>query len=83
MADARSEASPLGERFNLDAVVLGLASDLTQLRAGEISIEDARVRAELAKQIMNGIRLVVNAQKYLEQTMKPLAFAAARTQGSE
>lgn len=76
MADARSDTSPLGERFNLDSVVLGLASDLTDLRAGNISVEDARVRAEIAKQIMNGIRLVVNAQKYLEQHLKPAAIAS-------
>lgn len=66
MDSARSEASPLGERFNLDSVISGLAADLDQLRAGQISVDDARVRAELAKQIMNGVRLVVNAQKYLE-----------------
>jgi hypothetical protein len=36
------------------------------LRQGKISVEDARVRAELAKQVMNGLRLVINAQKYLE-----------------
>lgn len=66
MDSARSEASPLGERFNLDSVIAGLASDLDLLRAGKISVDDARVRGELAKQIMNGVRLVVNAQKYLE-----------------
>lgn len=68
---ARSEASPLGERFNLDSVINGLACDLDELRAGKISVDDARVRAELAKQIMNGVRLVVNAQKYLEGRALP------------
>ena len=45
------------------------------LRAGEISVEDARVRAELAKQFMNGVRLVVNAQTLLAQRAKQIAAA--------
>lgn len=64
-----SGAAPLTERFSLDAVINGLAGDLAALRAGRISIEDARVRADLAKQIFNGVRLVVNAQKYLEMRL--------------
>ncbi len=69
------DTSPLGERFSLDTVVSGLADDLAALRAGEISIEDARVRAELAKQFMNGIRLFINAQRYLEDRAKLLPAA--------
>lgn len=62
----KSDASPMAERFSLDGVIAGLAGDLEQLRCGAISVEDARVRAELAKQFFNGVRLVINAQKYLE-----------------
>jgi hypothetical protein len=65
--DSRNDTSPLAERFSLDEVVNGLADDLRALRAGRISVEDARVRAELAKQIMNGVRLVINASKYLSE----------------
>lgn len=72
MAKVASGATPLSDRFSLDAVIHGLAGDLEALRAGTISVEDARVRAEMAKQIMNGVRLVVNAQKFLEQRI-PLA----------
>jgi len=71
-AEARSEASPLGERFSLDEVINGLASDLRALRAGEITVDQARVRAELAKQLMNGVRLVINAQKHLEDRARLL-----------
>jgi len=61
-----SDATPMGDRFRLDAVILGLAGDLDALRSGSISVEDARVRADLAKQIFNGVRMVVNARKVLE-----------------
>lgn len=67
------ESAPLGERFHIDRVVLGLASDLDALRAGKISVDDARVRAEMAKQIMNGVRLLLNARKSLEAEAKLIA----------
>lgn len=63
----KDESTPISDRFSLDEIISGLAGDLASLRAGRISVEDARTRAEIAKQIMNGVRLVVNAQKYLEQ----------------
>jgi hypothetical protein len=72
-AIGRDPSSPLSERFSLDAVILGLAEDLASLRAGQISVEDARVRAELAKQLMNGVRLVINAQKFLERGARLVA----------
>lgn len=62
-------ATPLSDRLGLEGVIIGLVSDLDALRAGLISVEDARVRAEMSKQILNGVRLVVNAQKFLEQRM--------------
>lgn len=71
-ASARSETSPLGERFSLDAVIEGLADDLQRLRAGEISLEDARIRAEIGKQIFNGVRLVINGRKMLEREAKQI-----------
>lgn len=75
---ARSEASPLDERFSLEDVIGGLAGDLRALRAGSISIEDARTRAELAKQLFNGVRLVINARRHLESRLNlPPATEAA------
>jgi len=62
----QSEASPLTERFSLDDIIAGLAQDLVAVRKGTMSVDAARAQAEVAKQLFNGIRLVVNAQKYLE-----------------
>ncbi len=60
------EASPLDERFNLDSIVNGLATDLSNLRAGKITVTQAIASAQLAKQIFNGLRVILNAQKVLE-----------------
>jgi hypothetical protein len=51
--------------------VRGVADDLVALRKGEISIKDAQTRALLAKQYMNGVRLVMNARRSLENAAKP------------
>lgn len=75
MANTRNEAAPVGEQFSLELVVSGLASDLTELRQGKITIDDARVRAEIAKQIMNGVRLVINARRVLEGRADLIASA--------
>ncbi len=70
-AAAGHDARPLTARFNLDDVLNGLANDLVALRAGSISVDDARVRAELGKQILNGVRLVIKGQEYLERRALP------------
>lgn len=76
MADTPS-ASSMSARFSLEAMINGLAGDLKDLRAGKISVEDARVRAELAKQFLNGVRLVVSAQKFIAQSAKRIGAAKA------
>jgi hypothetical protein len=43
-----------------------LIVDLNLLRAGKISTRDAAVRAELARQVLRAIGLVVTAQKFIE-----------------
>lgn len=68
----RSEASPLTARFSLDEIINGLAADLVAVREGRMSTEAARAQADLAKQLFNGVRLVVNAQKYLEVRALPV-----------
>lgn len=83
MAAGVGEQAPLAERFRLEDVILGLSSDLDALRAGVISVEDARVRAELAKQVMNGVRMVINAQKFLEQRATVVSPSlSSRTEGT-
>lgn len=64
----------LGDQYSLDAIVKGIADDLIALRAGAISIKDAQTRALLAKQYMNGVRLVINARRSLEDNARPAAL---------
>lgn len=66
------------DQYSLDTIVKGIADDLIALRAGRISIKDAQARALLAKQYMNGVRLVMNARQSLEDHAKP-----ARLPGSK
>ena len=69
--NAHSDVSPLSERFSLDDVIMGLATDLVSVLEGRMSVDAARANAELAKQLFNGVRLVVNAQRMLEQRAIP------------
>jgi hypothetical protein len=78
MVTARQAASPLGERFNIETVIQGIADDIAALRAGKITVDDARVRGELAKQFMNGVRLVIHAQKFLEERAKIAAITTSQ-----
>ena len=60
----------VGSRYSLESIVQGIADDLAALRAGSISVKDAQTRALLAKQYMNGVRLVLNARNSLETKAK-------------
>lgn len=72
MAEEAEQSGVLSERFNIDALILGIINDLDGLRNGRISVRDAMARAELAKQAMNGVRLVITAQKFLENKAIPI-----------
>lgn len=65
MAARDYETAPVSEHLNLDQVIRGLCSDLEQLRAGKIGVNDAIARSLLAKQIFNGVRIYLNASKLL------------------
>lgn len=69
MLDATTDTA---DQYSLDAIVKGIADDLIALRTGAISIKDAQARALLAKQYMNGVRLVMNARNSLEAAAKPV-----------
>lgn len=58
--------APMADRFNLMEFTDSLIVDLQMLRAGKISVRDAAVRADLAKQVLRAVGLVVTAQKFLE-----------------
>lgn len=49
-----------------------LIADLDRLRTGEISVQQARAAAELARQIIRAMHLVVTAQKLIETRALPL-----------
>jgi len=68
MAEAASASGSLSQRLDIDALILGVVKDLDDLRNGKISVREAMARAELAKQAMNGVRLVITAQKFLENS---------------
>ena len=79
MVATHTDASPMGERFNLDTIITGLAADLQALREGTISLDDARARADLAKQIFNGVRLVINGERMLQSRAKVVGGAIGHT----
>ena len=58
--------APMSRRFNLMGFTDDLINDLEQLRRGEISVREAAARAELAKQVLRAIGLIVAAQKFIE-----------------
>lgn len=68
----QSESSPLNDRFDLEAVIRGLAGDLQRVRDGQMTIEAARANADLAKQLFNGVRLVVSVQRTLESNARQI-----------
>lgn len=73
MADEYSAPpGPLTERFNLATFTDDLIGDLRQLRAGTITVREARARAELARQVLRAIHYVVTAQKFLMDNAKAL-----------
>jgi hypothetical protein len=65
------ETDDIGAEFDVANIVRALNQDLLDLRAGRISVQDAKVRADLAKQMFNGLRMIVTAQKFLSQKAKP------------
>jgi len=70
------ESSPVADSLGLRGVVLGLVGDLDALRAGSISSHDALARAAIAKQIFNGVRLFVQASRFIGDTAKPVGAVA-------
>lgn len=58
--------------LDLIAFTKNLIGDLNGLRSGAVSIPQARATAELARQIIRSMHLVVTAQKLIESRAKPL-----------
>ena len=66
MAERDYTSSPVSDRLGLQDIILGLADDLSAMRAGQISPQDGIARATVAKQLFNGVRLYLQAIKTLE-----------------
>lgn len=74
-------STPVSDDLNLRDTIVGLTTDLKDLRDGKISPADAHARAALAKQIWNGARIYLQAIKTMEARAKT-ADAAARIEDS-
>jgi hypothetical protein len=66
------DTDDIADGFDVPEIIRGLAADLRDLRAGKITPVDAKVRADIAKQIFNGLRLVVSAQKFVSQKARQI-----------
>lgn len=63
--------------FDIDEFVAGLANDLSSLRSGHISTNEARTRTQLAREILRAIGYQIIAGKYLyvhAQEIRPVTF---------
>lgn len=65
MAERDYITAPVSEQLGIPNIIAGLVSDLDELRAGKISVNDAMARSMLAKQIFNGVRIYLNGTKML------------------
>lgn len=74
-------ATPVADSLGLRDVILGLAQDLSDLRSGKISPNDALARAAVAKQMFNGVRLYVQAIRTLEGAALPVREPEALPDG--
>lgn len=72
MATRDYTSAPVTEQLGLTSIITGLASDLEQLRAGKISVNDAMARSMLAKQIFNGVRIYLNGAKLMSDLARPV-----------
>jgi hypothetical protein len=79
MAKRDYESTPVSEALGIRDIITGLASDLDQLRAGKISVNDAMARSMLAKQIFNGMRIYLNGVKLLSESAKPIGIEGEDT----
>lgn len=76
MADAATDTNLIG--IDLMGFTKSLISDLEKLRAGEISVQQARAAAELARQVIRSMSLVVTAQRLIEARALPVTETKKR-----
>ena len=71
MSERDYKSTPVSDALGIRGVIDGLATDLQDLRNGNISPVDAMARAHLAKQFFNGARLVLLAMKEIQPPAEP------------
>lgn len=72
MPEEADGARPISDGLRLDDVIHGLNEDLHDLRAGKISVAQARASAELARQLLRGVHYVIQARRFLEGNAEAL-----------
>lgn len=60
------------QTVQLNEVTTGLAKDLADLRKGKITNADARVRAQLGREILRGAHLQLEGMKFLSVSAKTI-----------
>lgn len=73
MAERDYVSTPVADSLGLRDIILGLATDLQQLRDGKISPNEALASAALAKQMFNGVRLYMQAVKTIEAAARDVS----------
>lgn len=58
-------------QIELTEVTSGLIDDMKSLRAGKITNADARVRAQLAREILRSVHLQLEGIKLIESKARP------------
>lgn len=71
MAARDYTSAPVSDQLGIPQIIAGLVSDLDELRAGKISVNDAIARSMLAKQVFNGVRIYLNGTKLLAENARP------------
>ena len=76
--DDRSEYGDVLDGIDLRAFVAELINDVRMMRSGKITVHKARAIADLSKQALRGIHLMLEGAKYLEQKSTPIGKGSTR-----
>ena len=60
------------DSIDLRSFVVQLINDVKLMRAGKMTVHKARAIADLSKQALRGVHLMLEGAKYLEQGAKPI-----------
>lgn len=63
-------------QIELNEVTIGLIDDLKLLRAGKITNADARVRAQIAREILRAVHLSLEGMRLIESKSPQKTIAA-------